>query len=124
MAITHGTTARNNMADGVDNAVNAGAGTAQFVWLDGTKTVVSFALNTTAAFNAATAGSITLQDTTLTATASTAGTVDSFEVRSKNGTAQILGSIGTSGTDFTVDNTSVSSGQTCKITSFVWNSPS
>lgn len=123
MAITHGTDARNNMADGIDDAVNAGTGTATFAILDGGVTVVSFNLSSPA-FGAAATGAIALQGTTLTASAAATGVVDTFEIRSKNGTAQILGTVGTSGSDLTIDNTNINNGQTVKITSFTWNAPS
>lgn len=127
MALTHGNAARNNMADGVDDAVNAGAGTATFVLLDGASTIASFNLQSPAFGNAGavTTGRITLSGTTLTATATATGTVDSFEIRSKNGTAQLLGTVSTgTGNDLTIDNTNINNGQTVKITSFEWNAPS
>lgn len=124
MAITHGTTARNNMADGVDDAVDSGTGAGVLVILDGATDVVSFTLQSPP-FNAAAGGSITLQGTTLTGTATATGTaVDGFEVRTSGGTAQIIGTVGTSGADLTIDNTNITSGQTVKLTSFVWNAPS
>lgn len=124
MAITHGTTARNNMADGVDDAVNAGTAAGALVLIDGTKDVASFTLQDPA-FGAAAAGAIALAGTTLTATAATAGTaVTKFEIRSSGGTAQVIGTIGTSSADLTIDNPNITTGQTVKLTSFTWNAPS
>lgn len=124
MAITHGTTARNNMADGVDDAVNAGTAAGALVLIDGTKDVASFTLQDPA-FGAAAAGAIALAGTTLTATAATAGTnVTKFEIRSSGGTAQVIGTVATAGADLTIDNPNITTGQTVKLTSFTWNAPS
>lgn len=50
-------------------------------------------------------------------TASNAGTAGYFRINASDGTAVLQGTVGTSGTDMIVTNTSIASGQTCNFTS-------
>jgi len=56
----------------------------------------------------------TWQDTSADAT----GTAGHFEITSSGGTVHMRGTVGTSGTDLVVDNTSFNSGQSFTVTAF------
>lgn len=123
MALSHAISVRNTLADSVDSAVNSGSIDDQgdFVIIDsaGPTDLVVFNLQDPA-FDAASSGTINLQGTTLSTTASSGGTADKFEVRDKDnnlvfdGTATATGG----GGDIELTNTNIKSGQTVEITSF------
>ena len=59
---------------------------------------------------------------TWSATASASGTAGYFRVYDSSGTtAHMQGTVGTSGTDMIIDNTSINTGQTVTVTSFTLN---
>jgi len=75
-----------------------------------------------AAFNAAAAGVCTLNGVPDAADATATGTA--AEATLTIGIYQITGlTVGTSGTDVIIDNTSIVSGQTCNLTAFTWTQP-
>lgn len=58
---------------------------------------------------------------TWSATASASGTAGHFEIMDSTGTTcHWQGTVGTSGADMILDNTSINSGQTVTITTFTW----
>ncbi|GIV45041.1 MAG: hypothetical protein KatS3mg035_2164 [Bacteroidia bacterium] len=58
---------------------------------------------------------------TWSATASASGTAGHFEIMDSSGTTcHWQGTVGTSGADMILDNTSINSGQTVTITTFTW----
>ena len=68
-------------------------------------------------FAAASAGAMALSGTWSVA-ASASGTAASFRVFDSSSVCQMQGTVGTSGTDMILDNTSINSGQTVTITTF------
>lgn len=126
MTVNHSTNTRNALADQVDTQVNAGGTDAQgdLVLQDNTTDLVEFNLQDPA-FGAASSGTITLQGTTLTATAGTSGTADTFEIRDKDNNMQVNGSVTATGGggDIEIDNTSINSGQDVDLTSLTYDAP-
>lgn len=73
---------------------------------------------------AASGGTKSLSSTPLSTTASATGTAGYFRlVDSAGTTCHMQGTVGTSGTDLIIDNTSINSGQTVQITSWTWTAP-
>lgn len=77
--------------------------------------LVQFAGNATA-FGSAATGVLTA-NAVANATASGTGTAGYFRINTSGGTAVMQGTVGTTGTDMIVTNTSIASGQTCQFTS-------
>jgi len=70
------------------------------------------------AFNTPASGVLTLAGTPLSATATATGTAALAELRTNGGTTVVSGlTVGTSGTDITINATAVSTGQTVQVTS-------
>ena len=125
MAITLTTGARNGACDGIVDLVDVGAGTATMVFYAGGvggTTLATFNLPNPA-FGASSTGTATLNGTTITATAGATGTVNAFAVEDRNGSEVSRGSVGTSGTDITIDSTSITSGQDVNLNSFTLTVP-
>ncbi len=128
MALTHSTTARNNMMDGIDDAVNAGSTDAQadFVFIESTGPTDLAEINLQdPAFGASSSGTIDIAGTPLSTTAGADGIVDTFEIRDKDNSVVIDGTVtGTgSGGDVEIDNTDINSGQTVKLDSYSETAP-
>lgn len=121
MSLTHVTALRNTLADAVDAAINSGAGTAVLEILDGATLLVSFNLQNPA-FGAAASGIITLQGTTISATAGASGTADGFQIKDRDGTVLISGAVTATGGggDIEVTNTNIASGQACDLDSLTY----
>lgn len=115
-ATTIATSARDAQADAFDALVNTGGGTAVLRLRSSTTTLVSFNLQNPA-FSASSTGVITLQGTTLTATASagTASSVDNYQILDRGGNVVWTGSV--TGSD------TITSGQTVNLTSFTMTWP-
>lgn len=111
-ATTIATAARNAQADAFTTLIGTGAGTATLKLRNSTTTLVTFNLSNTP-FGAASTGAITLAGVTISATASagTATAVDNYQILDRNGTVQWTGSV--TGSD------TITSGQTCNLTSLV-----
>jgi len=77
--------------------------------------LVQFAGNA-GGFGSASAGVLTAS-AVANATASGTGTAGYFRINTSGGTAVVQGTVGTSGADMIVTNTSINSGQTCTFTS-------
>lgn len=77
--------------------------------------LVQFAGNA-GGFGTASAGVLTAS-AVANATASGTGTAGYFRINTSAGTAVVQGTVGTSGADMIVTNTSINSGQTCTFTS-------
>lgn len=83
-------------------------------------------LDGTAAFGSATAASPSVATATglpISFTASGTGTADHYVAKNRSGTEMFRGSVGTSGTEMIIDNTSIVSGQNGTITGFTWTQP-
>lgn len=118
---------RNAMLDEIAAAVDAGASPGYIEIRSGTRpadadtaatgTVLATITLADPAFSAAASGVLTLDaDPDLTATASATGTASWARVYQSGGTAVFDGSVGTSGTDFTISSTSITSGSTVNLT--------
>jgi len=123
MTVTLETVARNAACDGVVDLVDSGAGTATLVcYTAADATLITINLPNPA-FGAASVGVATANGTPLSGTASATGTLAKYAVFSRDSTKLWGGSIGTSGADMIVDNTSITSGQTMNVTSWTHNQP-
>lgn len=111
-ATTITTAARNAQADSFTTLIATGGGTATLKLRNSTTTLVTFNLSNTP-FGAASSGAITLAGVTISATASagTATSVDNYQILDRGGTVQWTGAV--TGSD------TITSGQTCNLTSLV-----
>lgn len=129
MAIRLATATRNALADAVTTRADAGAGAATIKVYTGaqpasandaaTGTLLATFTCSDPSFGAAATGVITLAGTPKTATAAATGTAGWFRMESSTPAAVIDGSVTASGGggDMTVDNTSITTGQTVNLTS-------
>lgn len=115
-ATTIATSARDAQADAFDTLVNTGGGTAGLRLRNSTTTLVTFNLSNPA-FGASSTGAITLSGVTISATASagTATAVDNYQILDRGGAVVWTGSV--TGSD------TITSGQTCNLTSLVMTWP-
>ena len=115
---TKTTPLRNALADAFGDYWDNGS--LEILAADGTTVLVSFPLGADA-FSAAANGVASLAGTPIQAAASATGTATTARLKDSGGTAQLTGlTVGTSGTDVTIDNTSIASGQTVNLTGFQW----
>jgi hypothetical protein len=123
MAISHSQAAKQAATDAVVDLVDGGAGAGYITICASASVLVTLTCNDPA-FGAADAnGTATLDvDPAISAAASGTGTADNFKVYDSANTLIFSGTVGTSGTDMTVDNTSINSGQTVTLTSFTYDS--
>jgi hypothetical protein len=118
MAITLENNARNAACDAIAALHNSG--TLEFQTSGGVEVAtVGFAAT---AFGAAVAG-VATANTLTPDTDATGGTTAQFETKTSGNDPILSGSVGTSGTDIIIDNTSVSSGVTVDLTSFTITVP-
>lgn len=86
----------------------------------GGTTLVSFSIS----WNAASGGQVTVSGTPVTASASATGTADNAEFQNSGGSEAITGfSVGTSGTDVTLNTTSIESGKDVDLQSGTYTAP-
>jgi len=128
MAITLTTGARNAACNAIVDLVDVGAAAnGTIVIYSGGVGGTTLATFTTAgtAFGNASTGTATLQSTPISATAAATGTVNAFTLRDQDNAEVLRGSVTATGGggDITVDNTSITSGQTVNITSFTFTVP-
>ena len=83
--------------------------------------LVTFSLAATA-FGSATTGKISAAGTPISATAGASGTASKAALKSSDGTTYILDAltVGTSGANVIIDNTSIENGQTVNLNQFDW----
>lgn len=115
MAITHGTTIRNTLADDVGAALANG----NCVLKEGTTVICTIPLGATP-FGAASGGTITLSGTPSgTASASTTNGVDTFEMQDSGGAIVYTGTVTATGGggDMEISNTTIAANETVTITS-------
>ena len=132
MAITWSTTLRNAMLDAYETAIGASALVRIYDGsppagvgspLSNNNVLVEFELGSDW-MDAASGGVKAFSDTPVAATATGTGTASFYRVVKANGTdAMEQGTVGTSGTDMTIDNTSIAAGQTVRITSWSKTAP-
>jgi hypothetical protein len=112
---TLSTAARNAACNAAVDLVDAGAGAGNLIIrTSGGTTLVSFTLDDPAFGNAAT-GVATAAGFPKTATASASGTADNYQIRDSDNNVIISGTVGTSGTDIVLDNTSINNGQDVEL---------
>lgn len=129
MALTHATSVRNAIMDAIDDQVNAGTTDAQadFVFIESSGPTDIAEINLQdPAFGASSSGQISIQGTPLSTSAGAGGTIDTFEVRDKDNSTAIDGTVTSTGGggDVEIDNTSVNSGQTVQLDSYSQTAPS
>lgn len=91
-------------------------GSLEILDTDGTTVLVTYGLDATAGSVSGARWTLGFDATTVAASAS--GTAATARIKDSGGTAQITGlTVGTSGADITIDNTSINSGQDCTINS-------
>lgn len=126
MAIQLSTAVRNGMLDAIETAIGTGAVVkiktgaqpANCAAADSGTVLVSYTLGSDWAA-AASSGSKSLSSTPISGTAAATGTAAHYRVYASNGTTcHMQGSVATSGGDMTIDNTSITSGQSVNITSW------
>ncbi len=128
MAVRIATATRNAMMDALAAKVDGGTGAGRLKVYSGTQPananttatgtlLVTFTLNDPA-FGASAAGVITLSvSPSITATAAATGTAGWARLEDSAGNAVLDGTCGTAGSDFILDTTSVSSGQSIGLVS-------
>lgn len=126
MAIQLSTSVRNGMLDAIETAIGTsavvkirtGAQPANCAAADSGTVLVSYTLGSDWAA-AASSGSKAFSSTPISGTASATGTAAHYRVYASDGTTcHMQGSVATSGGDMTIDNTSITSGQSVNITSW------
>lgn len=127
MALQHTTAVRNAIADLIDSLINTGSGDAYLEigtasGFAGANLLAQIPLQNPA-FGAASSGVITLQGVPLSATVAETGTAALGRFVDRDGTEVFRGSVGTSGTDFLIDITSLVDGQTIKVTACTYTAP-
>ncbi len=111
MTVSHGTAIRGVIAQAVLDALDAGS---KYVVLDGSATVLGeFTLDTPAGTRSGAV--VTISGLPKTDAANATGTAASFEFRDSGGTKVWGGTLATSGGDMTIDNTSITAGQTLSL---------
>jgi hypothetical protein len=125
MAITLTTAARNAACNAIVDLIDLGAAAnGTIVIYAGGVGGTTLATFTTAgtAFGSASTGAATLASTPLSTTASGTGTANAFQVRDQDAAEVFRGSVTATGGggDVTIDNTSITSGQTVNLTSFTF----
>ena len=115
---TKNTALRNKMADDFGALFNSGS---LEILTSADAVLVSFDLEATA-FGAATTGKISAAGTPITATAGASGTAAKASLKSSDGTTYLLTdlTVGTSGANVIIDNTSIENGQTVNLNQFDW----
>lgn len=131
MSIQMSTTLRNARLDQIETTVGtsaiikiwSGSAPASCATADSGTKLVEFDLASDWAA-AASSGSKALNNTPITATAAATGTAGYFRLYDSLGTTcHMQGTVGTSGTDMIIDNTSINSGQTVTISSLSFTEP-
>lgn len=113
MAITYSTTVKNNRLTQVLNAIDGGAGNG--ILKIGTTGMATTLVSVTLAKPSATvsAGVLTFSGLPKSGTASATGTAAAAQITDSTGALVVDGlTVGTSGTDIIIDNTSITTGQT------------
>lgn len=127
MALAYSTTLRNARLDAIDDQVNGGAGAGLLRIYDGSRpatggtatTLLAELTFSDPAFGAASSGTLTASAITDDSSANATGTATWFRVVDSAGTFVMDGDVGTSGSDLNLNTTSISSGGTVEVTSFV-----
>lgn len=115
MAITHSAAVRGTLAQAILTAVDAGSTFGKIVCMtSGDADVATFTLQKPSFSRSGAV--LTLLGVTLSTVDTHTGTIAKFKVVDSDDAVVYQGTASTSGADLTVDNTSVTTGQTCRIT--------
>lgn len=119
MAVVYSTSLKNTRMNAVVAAIGAGGtlviGTSALAGATGVLVTVPLAATAATVSN----GVLTLSGVPLTATSTATGVAAKAEIRSSSGAVVTGLTVGTSGTDVTINATSISIGQTVQVTSGV-----
>lgn len=129
MAARYATATRNSMLDVISTKIDAGAGAGYLEVRSGSQPanantaasgtlLVTITLKDPSVASGASSGVLTLDvsGTAPSGTAGATGTAGWGRVYDSNGNAVVDGSVGTSGTDFIISSTSITSGQSVSLT--------
>lgn len=127
MALGYVTALRNNQLDEITALVDAGSGAGLIRIYSGSRpatggaetTVLAELTCTDPVAGAASSGQLTFSSITDDSSANATGTASWFRVMDSDTNAVIDGDVGTSGSDLNLNSTSITSGGTVSITSFV-----
>lgn len=131
MTIQFSVTVQNAMLDAIETAIGtsavmrirSGAPPAACSTADSGTVLMSYSLASDWA-SAASSGDKSLSSLPLSGTASGTGTAAHFRVYASNGTTcHIQGTVATAGGDMTIDNASISTGQTINVTTWTLSAP-
>jgi len=116
------TNCRNACADAIDALVNTGSGTATLVFETSGDVEVATCNMSDPAFGVAATGVITA-DTISDDTSATGGTAAQVSMYNKASTKVAEFTLGTSGTEFIISNTTIGAGDTVGVSSFTITMP-
>lgn len=129
MALSLGTTIRNNKLNQITAAVDGGSGAGLLRIYSGTRPATGAAITSQTllaeltfsdpSFPAASSGAMTASAITSDSSANATGTATWFRVVDSAGTFVMDGDVGTSGSDLNLNSVSIVSGVTVSVTSFV-----
>jgi len=132
MAITHGTTMRDTLADAVDARFNTGAGAAVLefqtsapataVGVGSTAEVASITMESTA-FTASATGEISAQSLPKSDTTPTGGTVGAFTMFDSTGVRVLSGAVAVSTGDINLSSLTISTGDTVTLNTLTYTAP-
>lgn len=121
MSISHSAALRGVLAQAILTAIDQGSSYGKIkIYTSGDSLLATITLQDPAMTRSGAV--LTLQGTPLSATASGTGTAAKFTVTDSDDNVIYQGSVGISGADLTIDNTSVNSGQTVRVTAHTYTS--
>lgn len=125
MALVLETGLRDALANEIDNYINAGTAPELVFETSGNVEVAEIILTNTSAFNAASAGVITMADQPLSDTDATGGTTVQFSIYQNVGqTNKVLeGTVGVSLSDINISSTVIGATDTVELTTFTITVP-
>ena len=125
MALTLETTLRDDLANQIDDSINAGTAPELVFETSGDVEVATIILNTTNAFGAAATGVITMTGQPLSDTNATGGTTVQFSIFiNVSQSGKILeGTVATSGADINISSTVIGATDTVELTTFTITVP-
>lgn len=120
---THTVAVRNSIADGVVDQLDTGTGTPSFIFQTaGDVEVATLAMDGTNAFGAAAAG-IATANAIADDTSATGGVTTKCKLTDRDDLDIIFGTVGTSGTDIIISDTTIPVGATVQISSLTYTAP-
>ena len=125
MALTLETGLRNDLADEIDNHINAGTAPELVFETSGDVEVATITLDTMNAFGAASGGTITMTGQPRSDTNATGGTTVQFSIyqNASQSNKVLEGTVATSGADINISSTAVGASDTVELTTFTITVP-